>query len=92
MVQADDALKRAIAAAGSQAELERRLKAAGEQIRQQSISLWLKSGIPAGWVLPVARAVEFQVTPHELDAKAYPNRWDGLPPRLARPLVMELAA
>jgi hypothetical protein len=86
------ALKRAIEAAGSQSELERRLKAAGEEISQQSIALWLKSGIPARWVLPVARAIEFKVTPHDLDRKAYPNPWDGLPADQARRLVLARAA
>lgn len=86
-----EALERAIGCAGSQWELHRRLKAAGERISQQAIGLWLKGSMPSRWAVPVARAVEFQVTPHELDKDAYPNPWDGLPVDRARPLIMGLA-
>lgn len=88
-----ESLERAIRMAGGQAELERRLKAAGHKISQQSISLWIRSGrLPAGWALPIAQAIDFSVTPHELDRRGYPNAWDGLPIERARPLILELAA
>lgn len=80
-----EALERAVRIAGGQSELERRLKAQGTPIAQQTISLWLKTGeIKAGAALPIAAAVEFQVTPHELDPIRYPNAWDGLPLERAR--------
>lgn len=83
-----EALERAIRLAGGQSELERRLTAAGERVTQQAISLWLKGGgVPRGWGVPVARAVDFEVTPHELDRGSYPNPWDGLPADRARPLM-----
>lgn len=90
---ADGPLERAVRLGGGQSGLKRRLEDAGEKISQQAIGLWLKAGkIGDGWALPVSRAIDYQVTPHELDAKAYPNPWDGLPLDRARPLILELAA
>lgn len=83
------ALERAIKLAGGQAELERKLKGA---VKQQTISLWLKTGMPSRWAIPVARAIDFKVTPNQLAPAAYPNEWDGLPIEKARPLIMGLAA
>jgi DNA-binding transcriptional regulator YdaS (Cro superfamily) len=89
----NEALNHAVDLAGGQSALQRRLLDAGERISQQAIGLWLKAGqTAAGWALPVARAVEFQVTPHELDPVRYPNPWDGLPLELARPLIPEIFA
>lgn len=77
---------------GSQSELARRMRANGDAVTQQAISLWIKAGeVPGEQAIPVARAVEFKVTPHELDNVAYPNPWDGLPASLAKPLL-EIAA
>ena len=88
------ALEKAVSIHG-QSGLERRLKQLGRSARQQSISLWLEAGaLPEGkdWALWISRAIDFQVTPHELDKRAYPNPWDGLPIELARPLIEEKAA
>lgn len=88
-----EALERAIQIAGGQSDLKRRLTEQGRPVSQQSISLWRRAGqVASGWALPVARAVNFAVTPHELDDVAYPNPWDGLPFERARPLLLELAA
>lgn len=88
-----EALNLAIRLAGGQSGLKRLLTDAGHKISQQAIGLWLKAGqIADGWAIPVARAIDFQVTPHELDPHAYPNPWDGLPLERARPLILELAA
>lgn len=52
----------------------------GGSVKQQHISLWLKNGIvPPDQVLGVARAVNFRVTPHQLDPSTYPYPSDGLP-------------
>lgn len=84
------ALRRAIEIAEGQSELARRMRASGSTARQQHISHWLKVGeVPADEVIHVARAVNFAVTPHELDQVAYPNVWDGLPAVLAKPLVAQ---
>ena len=85
-----EALERAVSIAGGQSELKRRLNGLGKRVSQQSISLWRKAGaLPDGWAIWVARAIEFEVTPHELDEDAYPNPWDGLPLERARPLLQE---
>lgn len=88
-------LEIAVDLAGGQSELERRIKALGRQVSQQSIGLWLKAGrLPEGkdWAIWIARAIDFQVTPHALDKAAYPNPWDGLPIEQARPLLEEARA
>jgi DNA-binding transcriptional regulator YdaS (Cro superfamily) len=73
-----EALERAIRIAGGQSELERKLKAQGTPISQQTLSVWIKAGeVRPGWALQIARAIEFAVTPHELDRRRYPNPWDG---------------
>lgn len=92
--QPESALDRAVRLAGGQAGLKRRLTEAGESISQQAIGLWLKKGqIGKDWALPVARAIDFQVTPHELDGRAYPNPFDGLPRERARAMILlELSA
>lgn len=90
-----DALERAVKIAGGQSELGRRLETQGTPISQQSISAWLKAGeVSAGAALPIARAIDFAVTPHELDPLRYPNAWDGLPLARARAALMlqDLAA
>lgn len=87
------ALQRAIKLAGGQPELARRIVKAGKSIAQQTISYWIERGaISPGWAIWIARAVDFDVTPHDLDRANYPNPWDGLPIDRAKPLVLELAA
>jgi DNA-binding transcriptional regulator YdaS (Cro superfamily) len=84
------ALERAIQIADGQSELARRMRASGSTAQQQHISHWLKRGeYPAHEVIHIARAVSFEVTPHELDEAAYPNVWDGLPAVLAKPLLSQ---
>jgi DNA-binding transcriptional regulator YdaS (Cro superfamily) len=88
-----EALERAVCIARGQSELKRRLTNLGKRVSQQSISLWRKAGeLPAGWAIWVARAVEFEVTPHELDPVGYPNPWDGLPLERGRQLMTERLA
>ena len=75
-----EAFTKAIDLAGSQSELARRI---GGKVRQQHISAWLQRGkVPEDQVLSVARAVAFQVTPHELDSAMYPDPEDGMPRHL----------
>lgn len=82
-----EALELAVSIAGGQSDLERRLVELGRRAGQATISLWLKAGrLPKGkdWGLWVARAVDYQVTPNDLDPDAYPNVWDALPIEIAR--------
>ncbi|HIF5901742.1 TPA: transcriptional regulator [Raoultella ornithinolytica] len=58
----------------SQAELGRRMKR-----RAQTVNGWFKNKIPGELVLKVSKAVEWQVTPHELRPDLYPNPTDGMP-------------
>ena len=88
-------LARAVYIAGGPTELARKITALGREVRQQSISLWLKAGrLPVGrdWAIWIARAIAYQVTPNELDGNAYPHPWDGLPLDRARALVEERVA
>lgn len=82
------ALRKALAIAGSQAQLARRAieapaAPAGRQLTQQSISKWLlaERPVPAEWALAFSQAVGYQVTPHELRGDVYPNADDALPRR-----------
>ena len=85
-----EAFSRAIDLAGSQSELAGRI---GGNIRQQHISAWLQRGkVPGDQVLSVARAVGFQVTPHELDSAMYPDPADGLPRHLREDAPGPIAA
>lgn len=84
-----DALLRAIELAGSQVALAAgiRERLPGSKVSQAHISRWLyrvKGPVPpSDYVLAIASAVDFQVTPHELRSDLYPNASDGLPDRVA---------
>lgn len=58
----------------SQAELGRRLNR-----RAQTVNGWFKNKVPGELVVRVSKAVDWQVTPHELRPDLYPNPADGLP-------------
>jgi DNA-binding transcriptional regulator YdaS (Cro superfamily) len=91
-MESKDAIIRAVSTAGGQSELARKLKALGRKISQQSISAWIRAGrLPDGkdWGIWIARAVDFDVTPHQLDPVTYENAWDGLPAELARVFIGE---
>lgn len=73
-----NALDKACQIAESQARLARKL-----DIKPQALFGWMKSGlVPADRVISVSRAVEFEVTPHQLRPDLYPHPDDGLPPAL----------
>jgi len=78
-----DALRRAVELCKGQAGLAQRMSESigeGEKIGPTAIANWIQRGqVPADRVIPVARAVEFQVTPHELRPDLYPHPSDGLP-------------
>lgn len=68
-------IKRAIEFAGSQSRL-----AAAINVKPQAVQQWVAAGrVPAGRVIEIAAAVDFRVTPHEIDPELYPHPLDGLP-------------
>jgi DNA-binding transcriptional regulator YdaS (Cro superfamily) len=76
-IMINEALERAVTIAGGQSHLARRI---GGKVKQQHVHNWMKTGVVSpDHVITVAAAVDFQVTPHELDPKLYPNERDGLP-------------
>lgn len=48
-------------------------------ITGQAVSLWYPQGVPGERVMPLCKAIEFKVTPHELRPDLYPHPQDGLP-------------
>ena len=88
------ALQQALQLAGSQAELARKC---GAKTRQAHVWKWLRSGRVSGLgALLVAKAVGYEVLPHQLRPDLYPNPWDGLPPAVAmkkfRGVILPVAA
>ncbi|MEH4265727.1 transcriptional regulator [Klebsiella aerogenes] len=59
---------------GSQSELARRL---GKN--SQTVSAWFRNGVASTEVINASRALNWEVTPHELRPDLYPNSTDGLP-------------
>lgn len=61
-------------------------KALAEKLGEKNvntISMWLqRENLPDGRVIDVAKATDYQVTPHELRPDLYPHPDDGLPPEL----------
>lgn len=81
----DDALQRAIELLQGQAGLAAKLSEElpdGEKIGSTAVANWVKRGLPDRWTIPVARATDWRVTPHELRGDLYPNVLDALPPEV----------
>lgn len=73
----NQALARAVGIAGSQSALARIVG-----VRQMHVWNWLNRGtkrVPGEYVIPIARATGWRVTPHELRPDLYPNAGDGVP-------------
>jgi DNA-binding transcriptional regulator YdaS (Cro superfamily) len=71
------AIERAVAAAGGQAELARRLTvimSKPKPVTQQQVWNWLfrDSEVPAEYIIPIEKAIESAVTRHELRPDIYP--------------------
>ncbi len=69
-----NSIDKAIKLAGSQTALAEKIGT-----KQQNVSQWAKSRVSPEFVLGVAKAVNFQVTPHELRPDIYPHPEDGMP-------------
>lgn len=72
--------------AGSQAQLARGIRECipDSKISQPHVYKWLNSPNPdqmppADVVLPIAKFLEYRMTPHELRPDLYPNPCDALP-------------
>lgn len=80
-------LQRAIALAGSPSRLAAMATEAGpRKIERQHIGNWLQRNdgqVSADYVIQIAKAVGFEVTPHQLRPDLYPNETDGLPKPVA---------
>lgn len=48
-------------------------------VSYQAIRKFERDAIPAERVIPIARATDWRVTPHELRPDLYPNASDGVP-------------
>ena len=80
-----ETLNEACKIAGSQTNLVRRILAIypASKIMPPAIWAWVKSGRadrpPADYVLPISKAVDWQITPHQLRPDIYPHPCDGMP-------------
>lgn len=76
-------LERAIAVAGNKSRLAARACNCGpRKVERQHIDNWLlrnEGEVSSDYVLQIAKAVEFEVTPHQLRPDLYPNATDGIP-------------
>lgn len=72
-----DALRKAVAAAGGQSELARRISTSVRPIKQGHVWSWLNESKgevpPAEFVLPIEAAVMRRVSRHELRPDLYPD-------------------
>ncbi|HTJ95930.1 MAG TPA: YdaS family helix-turn-helix protein [Rhodocyclaceae bacterium] len=81
-----ETLSKTVELAGGQkalADLVRPYVPSGKKISQVHIWNWLNDTRapvpPAEYVLPIAQALNWQLTPHELREDLYPHPNDGLP-------------
>lgn len=70
-------LEKAIEIAGSQTAL-----ATACGIKQAHIWNWLNRDkrVPAEYVIPICRATDYKITPHQMRPDIYPYKTDGIPP------------
>lgn len=76
---------RAVKVCGGQVALAAAIRRVRPQskVTQSHVWKWLNQVVgatpPAEWALPIAEAVGWQVTPHELRPDLYPNPTDAVP-------------
>ncbi len=78
MIDENTPLDRALKTAGGPSKAATALNYRSTMVFTQ----WRNRGIPADKVIPLARLVGWEVTPHELSPALYPNPDDGLPDEL----------
>ncbi|HEC1651080.1 hypothetical protein B4902_00710 [Yersinia frederiksenii] len=71
--------KRKIAGIASQTEIARRM-----EVSPQSVSLWFSGSgaVPPRNIISLCAALNWAITPHEIDHHIYPNPTDGIPSEL----------
>ena len=80
-----ETLSKAVALAGGQTALARKLRAALPESKVSQVHVWNWLNVsqqpvpPADMVLPISRVLGFAVTPHQLRPDLYPNPGDALP-------------
>jgi DNA-binding transcriptional regulator YdaS (Cro superfamily) len=80
-----ETLQKAVDLAGGQTALAREIRGQvpESKVSQVHVWNWLNASHapvpPADMVLPISRALAFQVTPHELRPDLYPHPLDGMP-------------
>lgn len=79
-------LNKIIDIANGQTALAAKLKSIvpDSKIQQAHIRNWLHrdGGVPAKWIIPCCKAVNWKVSPHKLCPELYPHPDDGLPVHL----------
>lgn len=84
-----ETLLKAVELAGGQAHLARAVRGVlpESKISQVHVWGWLNEAKivvpPAEYVLPIAQALDWKITPHELRADLYPNPGDAMPEKEA---------
>lgn len=58
----------------TKSEIARRLG-----VNPQLVAYWFKQGVPPHRIIPFCSALNWEVTPHQVDSELYPNPTDGLP-------------
>jgi hypothetical protein len=80
-----ESLKKAVALADGQVALAIGIRAClpSSKVSQAHIWKWLNRAIcevpPCEYVIPICKALDWQITPNELRADLYPHPHDGLP-------------
>lgn len=83
-----DALKEAVKLAGSQQALAEKIGGGQSRISQ----MFTRGRVAAEAVRPIAEAVGWQVTPHQLRPDLYPHPEDGLPETMRQRVQEEARA
>lgn len=85
MFMSKESLQRAVDIAGGQVHLARGIRehSADSKVSQVHVWNWLNAVKievpPAESVLPIAKCLQYRITPHQLRPDLYPNPGDGLP-------------
>lgn len=70
----DTTIKKKIAGIASQTEIAKRMGCT-----PQTVSLWFKNGVPPKKIRPLCDALNWEITPHEVDPETHPTPTSGIP-------------
>lgn len=88
-----ESLQKAVDLAEGQAALARGIRQHLPESKISQVHIWgwlntVKTEVPpAEAVLPIAKYLDYQVTPHQLRPDLYPNPGDGLPALIPAPVI-----